>query len=84
MGSIVSTVARYSTAQGSATAAARRSAAAASRNAGDAPEGGSDDCPPKRRRDVTEAWVRFWREGFAIAGRRQRLSGRGRGRSATA
>lgn len=72
MGFVVSTAARYSTAQGSTTAVARRSAAAARRNAADARDGGSGECPPRRRRDVTEAWVVSWRDGLAIAGRRRR------------
>lgn len=66
-GAVVSTAARYSTAQGSATAAARRSTAAAPRSA-DAREGGSGEFPRKRRRDVAD-WTRIARCGLPIAGR---------------
>lgn len=77
-GAVVSTAARYSTAQGSATAAARRSTAAAPRSA-DAREGGSGEFPRKRRRDVAD-WTRIARCGLPIAGRR---AGGGRGRPPT-
>nr|CAB3450712.1 unnamed protein product [Digitaria exilis] len=71
---VVSTAARYSTAQGSVTAAARRSIAAALRSA-DAREGGSGEFPRKRRRDVTENWAMVARRCLPIAGRGRRAPG---------
>ena len=68
-GAVASTAARYSTAQGSATAAARRSTAATLRSA-DAREGRSGELPRKRREDVAEGWTRAARGILPIAGRR--------------
>ena len=68
-GAVASTAARYSTAQGSATAAASRSTAATLRSA-DAREGRSGELPRKRREDVAEGWTRAARGILPIAGRR--------------
>jgi hypothetical protein len=69
-GVVVSTAARYSTVQGSATAAARRSTAAAFRTA--EARAGCGEYTLRRRSDVTEVGVRVRRDGLAIAGKGRR------------